>query len=273
MDGASERRYGAVTPAQVAALDAAALAIGVDVAQLMELAGFQVARLAWRMIGRRPRRLHVVAGHGNNGGDALVAARHLAGWGCGVTAAVVREPERLDTVRQAQCAAARGAGADVSVSAQPGDAAAPPGTALVIDGLLGTGLTQPPRPLHAAVIADMRGRVLSIDVPSGFDAGDGTARGAVVTAAATCTLAACKRGFWAAGASSWTGAVFVADIGMPSTAWTMCGLTPPAVVRGGALRRVPLRPPVAAESAGRLLPAWSGERHRQRQLFTTESEP
>jgi NAD(P)H-hydrate epimerase len=242
MDRTGQRRYGAVTPAQAAALDAAALALGIDTVQLMELAGLQVARLAWRMVGSRPRRLHVVAGHGNNGGDALVAARQLAGWGCTVTAVVVREPERLGPLRQAQCAAARGAGAELTVSAQPGAAAAPDGAVLVIDGLLGTGLSQAPRPLHAAVIETMRGTVLSIDVPSGLDATDGIASGAAVTATATCTLAACKCGFWVAGAARWTGTVYVADIGIPAAAWTRCGLTPPAAVRAGALRRVPLPP-------------------------------
>jgi hydroxyethylthiazole kinase-like uncharacterized protein yjeF len=240
MDVAGHSRYGAVTPAEVAALDVAAIELGLAVAQLMEVAGFQVARLAWRMIGSRPRRVHVVAGHGNNGGDALVAARHLAGWGCAVSAAVLAEPHSLAALLEQQCVATRGSGVQLRVSAHPADARAPAGAVLVIDGLLGTGLTQPPRSAHAAVIDGMRGPVLSVDVPSGLDAGSGTAAGAVVEAAATCTLAACKRGFWVAGASRWTGAVHVADIGMPAAAWARCGLVPPSAVRGGTLRRVPM---------------------------------
>jgi hydroxyethylthiazole kinase-like uncharacterized protein yjeF len=239
MDQSAARRFGAVTPAETAALDAAAAALGVDVVRLMEVAGFQVARLAWRMIGSRPKQIHVVAGHGNNGGDALVAARHLAGWGCAVTAAVLREPDRVGALLERQCAAARGAGAEVTVSDRPDRAVAPDGVVLVIDGLLGTGLTEPPRAPQAEVIATMSGPVLSVDVPSGFHAGDGSAAGAAVRATATCALAACKRGFWVEGASRWTGSLHVADIGMPAAAWARCGLSAPSAVRGGVVRRVP----------------------------------
>ncbi|MBJ7593535.1 MAG: NAD(P)H-hydrate epimerase [Candidatus Dormibacteraeota bacterium] len=240
MDRTAQHRYGALTADQVAALDAAAVAIGVDIAQLMEVAGFQVARLAWTMNGSRPRRLHVVAGHGNNGGDGLVAARHLSAWGCAVTATVHGDPARLAGVVERQGHAAAASGVEVTVSADPRDALAPAGAALVIDALLGTGMTGLPRAGHAAVIAGMRGTILSVDVPSGLNADDGTAAGVAVHAAATCTLTACKQGFWAAASRRWTGTVHVADIGMPRTAWRRCGLGAPSAVRGGAIRRVPL---------------------------------
>jgi NAD(P)H-hydrate epimerase len=240
MDPAAHRRFGALTPSELAALDAAASSLGIDVVQLMEVAGFQAARLAWRMLGSRPRRVHVVAGHGNNGGDGLVAARHLAAWGCTVTVAVLREPDRLPEQIDLQSRAARGAGVTVSASPDPSAALGHDGVALTIDALLGTGLSQPPRAAHAEVIERLRGAVLSVDVPSGLRADDGVAPGAAVRAAATCTMSACKRGFWAAGAAVHTGAVYVADIGMPMTAWAASGLTPPTAVRGGALRRVPI---------------------------------
>ena len=218
MDLAAHRRFGALTPTEVAALDAAATSLGIDVVQLMELAGFQVARLAWRMLGSRPRRVHVVAGHGNNGGDGLVAARHLAASGCTVTAAVLREPDRLPEVIHLQTRAARGAGVAVTVSPAASAALGSDDVALTIDALLGTGLSQPPRAAHGEVIERLRGPVLSVDVPSGLDAAEGRALGAAVRATATCTLTACKRGFWVAGAAVHTGAVYVADIGMPMSA-------------------------------------------------------
>jgi hydroxyethylthiazole kinase-like uncharacterized protein yjeF len=240
MDPAAHRRFGALTRSEIAALDAAATSAGVDVMQLMEVAGFQVARLAWRMIGSKPNRVHVVAGHGNNGGDGLVAARHLAASGCTVSAAVLREPDRLPELIDRQAAAARGAGVAISASADPRAVLGDGDVVLTIDALLGTGLSQPPRAPHAEVIEGMRGVVLSVDVPSGLDADDGLARGAAVHASATCTLTGCKRGFWIAAAAVHTGAVYVADIGMPLTAWAAAGLTPPSAVRGGALRRVPV---------------------------------
>jgi NAD(P)H-hydrate epimerase len=240
MNPVAHRRFGALTPSEVAALDAAATSLGIGVVQLMELAGFQVARLAWRMLGSRPGRVHVVAGHGNNGGDGLVAARHLAASGCTVSVAVLREPDRLPEVLDLQTRAARGAGVAVTASPVAAAALCSDDVALTIDALLGTGLSQRPRAAHAEVIERLHGPVLSVDVPSGLDAAEGRALGAAVRATATCTLTACKRGFWEAGAAVHTGTVHVADIGMPITAWAACGLTPPSAVRGGALRRVPI---------------------------------
>ncbi len=235
-----KQRYGDLTAADGAALDAAAMAAGVELLQLMEVAGFQVARLAWRVNGSRPRAVHVVAGHGNNGGDALVAARHLSAWGCAVTAAVHAEPRRISGVVERQLHGAQSAGVALTVSADPRDAQAPHAAVLLIDGLLGTGLTGPVRPTHASVIAGMRGTILSIDVPSGLNADEGSAAGAAVRASVTCTLTACKRGFWSAAARRWTGDLHVADIGMPRQAWLSCGLTAPARVRGGTVCPVPL---------------------------------
>ena len=50
--GTPEERYGALPPERIAALDAAAIESGVAIVMLMEVAGWQVARCAWRMLGR-----------------------------------------------------------------------------------------------------------------------------------------------------------------------------------------------------------------------------
>ena len=220
-----KRRYGAVTAAEVAALDGAAVDLGVDILQLMEAAGIQVARLGWRLL-RGPGRVHVVAGRGHNGGDGLVAARHLSSWGCAVSVMVVSRADRLDELMVRQCAAARGAGVDVELAE---DGAGGGGVAdLIVDALLGTGLREPPRPPASDVIASLRGRILSVDLPSGLDATSGGAAGAVVRADATLTLAACKLGFWLPDARRHTGDLYLADIGTPRAAWDRCGLPQPS---------------------------------------------
>jgi hydroxyethylthiazole kinase-like uncharacterized protein yjeF len=235
-----QRRFGSLTSEEASRLDAAAVELGVDIAQLMEVAGFQVARCAWRILGRRAGRVHVVAGHGHNGGDGLVAARHLAGWGCAVTAGVLSDPAALDTLLRQQRVAAGGAGVLVRVSQRPGDVLhGVDGAAIVLDALLGTGLREPPRPRHAETIAGVRGTVLSIDVPSGLDASTGAAPGAAVHAHTTCTLAGMKRGLWNDAARVYTGEIVVADIGMPEQAWQRAGLNAPTSLRGG--RMVTLR--------------------------------
>jgi hydroxyethylthiazole kinase-like uncharacterized protein yjeF len=240
MSDSAERKYGALDSAQVAALDAAATAAGVDVIQLMEVAGWQVARCAWHMLDQRPARVGVVAGRGNNGGDGLVAARHLAAWGCRVRAVVIAGEGQLRELAGHQLHAALGAGVDASVSTQPEAlTAAIDGADLVLDALLGTGLTSPPREPDAGAIRALAGyQLLSIDVPSGLDAGSGEAHDPCVEATVTCTLTAMKRGLWSKRAREHAGEVMVADIGMPATAWAACGLQAPSAVRGGALLRV-----------------------------------
>ena len=236
-----EERYGALPPDRIAALDAAAVGAGVAILMLMEVAGWQVARCAWRMLRRRPAPVLVLAGRGNNGGDGLVAARHLLAWGCAVEAVVLGEEERLRGAVVDQLRAARGAGVAVRVTedtARLADAAA--AAALCVDALLGTGLRSAPRePDAGAITALQRARVLSVDVPSGLDAGTGQAHDPCVRAEVTCTLTAVKSGLWTAEGRARAGRVVVADIGMPPAAWNACGLRPPAAVRGGALLTVP----------------------------------
>jgi NAD(P)H-hydrate epimerase len=239
--GEARRRCGALTAAEVAALDAAAVDSGVPILALMEVAGWQVARCAWRMLGRRAGTVLVLAGRGNNGGDGLVAARHLRAWGCAVEVAVMGEEARLRGAVVEQMAAARGAGVTVRAGgATAGLAAATRAAALCIDALLGTGLRSAPREPDAGAIEAMAGaRVLSVDVPSGLDASSGEAHAPCVTAEVTCTLTAVKSGLWTASGRAHAGRLVVADIGMPATAWSACGLRAPAAVRGGALLRVP----------------------------------
>jgi len=250
-DDSPRRRFGDLTAAQVAALDAAATAAGVDVLQLMEVAGFQVARCAWAMLERRPGHVAVVAGRGNNGGDGLVAARHLAAWGCTVRCLVVGEESRLSGLLHTQLAAAAGSGAAVST----GDAAASSlldGAQLVIDALLGTGLRSAPHdPDASAIRALANARVLAVDVPSGLDSSTGEAFTPCVVAECTCTLTAVKSGLWTESGRTHAGRLVVADIGMPMTAWHAIGVDPPTLVRGGALLSIPSGAPAGSPSSGR----------------------
>ncbi len=239
------RRYGDLAAEDVAALDSAAERSGVSVLQLMEVAGWQVARCAWRLLYRSPGNVAVVAGRGNNGGDGAVAARHLAAWGCDIELILAgpreeaREPLRsqiaaaaYNGVRVVACSDADAIAATVAAAARRG--------VLLLDALLGTGLRGAPRELDAAAILAMSGTaVLAVDIPSGLDATTGEPYQPCVTASATCTLTAVKRGLWTASGRRCAGTIHVADIGMPQSAWRAAGLTRPAAVRGGGLIRLP----------------------------------
>jgi ADP-dependent NAD(P)H-hydrate dehydratase / NAD(P)H-hydrate epimerase len=235
----SAEELGDLTSEQVARLDAAALECGVTTLQLMEIAGWQVAGCAWQHIGSRPGGIAVVAGYGNNGGDGLVAARHLATWGCPVRVVVVADESHVGGLVLDHIVAARRCGVDVTVSAdtatvQSGIA----GARLVIDAILGTGLQRAPRELQASAIRALNAGkppILSVDVPSGLDATTGAALDPCVRATLTCTLTAMKHGLRSGDASAHAGELWVADIGMPATAWERAGLRRPPGIAGGEL--------------------------------------
>jgi len=234
-------QFGSLRSEDVATLDHAAQEIGVSTVQLMEIAGWQVARCSWQVLGHRPGIIAVVAGRGNNGGDGLVAARHLSTWGCDVRAWVVAAEVDLSGLVAAHVQSARSNGVSMTVSIDTiAGIEALDAADLVLDGILGTGLHAAPREPQASAIATLNAagrRVLAIDVPSGLDATTGDAFDPCVDAAATCTLVGVKAGLWAA--RDLAGDLWVADIGMPRAAWDASGLSPPTAVVAGALVPVP----------------------------------
>ena len=237
----ARRDLGELTSEQQSALDRAAAAQGVAVLQLMEIAGWQVARWIFGIRGGRPCRLLVVAGHGNNGGDGLVAARHLLTWGFSVEVALVAQPEAIAGVVAAHLDAVRALGATIAPTPDGRiPASAVDGAEIVVDALLGTGVHGDPRPPQATAIAGLPSeRTLSVDVPSGLDATTGTPGVPTVRAARTCTLTAMKAGLWTPEGRRHAGEITVADIGMPAAAWAAAGLIPPRLVRGGELLTIP----------------------------------
>ena len=166
-----------LTVAQSRAADAAAEASGTPLAELMERAGAAVAEaVAARWT---PRAVMVLCGPGDNGGDGFVAARRLRERGWPVTLAGAPAPKRSPAATQA----AERWGGEVSPLT-----AAVDGARLVIDALLGAGLSRAPAadllaPLQAAARAGAP--VVAVDLPSGLDADTGKPLGEVVAATLT----------------------------------------------------------------------------------------
>ena len=223
------------TREQALALDGAAVALGVPVEMLMALAGYQVAVLARRLAldsAGAGAQVAVVAGRGNNGGDALVCARHLMDWGLPTRVLIPVAVEELGgsagLARAAQAAGAellvlgdgRGQSAERAIS----------GASLVVDGLLGTGARGAPREPTAAVISRVNrssAAVLAVDLPSGLDADSGEVLGECVRAHHTLMLGVAKAGCLAPGARHWVGRGWLADIGIPRDAYVRAGLAAP----------------------------------------------
>jgi hydroxyethylthiazole kinase-like uncharacterized protein yjeF len=205
-----------VTSSESAARDASAIASGIPSRALMQRAGAAAAaEIALRYRDRLARGVLVLAGPGNNGGDAWVVARALAASGVRVR---VIEPVAAKTP---DAAAERSLALDVldagdvrSVVPETLDGA----EALVVDGLLGTGGTGEPRGDIARLIAlttmlGERGAIIvSLDVPSGLDAAATSVHDVVVRADLTLTFGTVKRGHLVN--RDHCGAIVALDIGL-----------------------------------------------------------
>ncbi len=183
---------------------------------LMENASRALAEAALEMLGGKQRVL-IVCGGGNNGGDGYAVGRHLHNRGMFVSILATKSVEELDgdAATNARVAAAMG----LAIQSATPAAVRAAEVDLIIDALLGTGLTQPPREDAAGLIGAMNvhpAAVLAVDVPSGLDCDTGRPLGACVRADRTVTFVAEKAGFGEAAAREFLGEVTVGDIGVPS---------------------------------------------------------
>lgn len=183
---------------------------------LMERAGLAAAD-AIRAAHPDARAAAVIVGTGNNGGDGMVVARHLAeaGLAVRVMAPGGAAPRTPDAVTMTAIAASIGI---VVEALEPG---APPASAdvVVVDGLLGTGASGPPREPAAAAVRWMAahpGPVVALDIPSGVEADSGRVEGDCVRAGLTVTFHGDLIGLRVTPGADMAGRVIVADIGVPS---------------------------------------------------------
>ncbi|MGC1183938.1 MAG: NAD(P)H-hydrate epimerase [Candidatus Dormiibacterota bacterium] len=242
----TERVAASASAEQSRSLDAASTQLGTSVEALMAVAGFQCARLTQILLEemKSPGPVAVLAGRGNNGGDALGCARHLAVWGVKVRALTLANMDSAEAAAARQTRAARASGVEVRHVGDGGEEAiawALAGSVLVVDGLLGTGSTGP---LQGVVLDAVRqlnhagARVLSIDVPTGLEATGGSTDRDAVRADDTLMLAIPKSGCLIPGASAFVGRLWLADIGIPAQAYFDSGISPPKFWAGG-LQRYP----------------------------------
>ena len=211
-----------LTAAEMRAADgAAARDLEVPTLLLMENAGRGVADIARRERGEHAGPVVLVCGPGSNGGDGLVAARHLTVAGVPVRVLLAAPPgQARGDAAQALAAAQRLQIpiADGSGWLQPADwRASLEGASVVVDALFGTGFHGEVRGAAAAAIAAMNdavARKLAVDVPSGLDADTGRATGPVFRADLTATMGAWKIGL-ALEAAGPAGRVEVVGLGVP----------------------------------------------------------
>jgi len=248
-----------VGAAEMRAIDRAAIeGFGIPSLQLMARAGEAVVEAAAALAGHDGRFV-VLTGGGNNGGDGWVAARLLREAGRSVRVVAVVDPEALTGDAAAVADRAIDAGVpwalfhpDVPLQASLGD--------VVVDALLGTGLSRAPEGAFAQAIERVAAaraagaRVLAVDVPSGLSADTGRPLGPCVVADATVTFAFQKRGLVLHPGPAHAGVVRVADIGIPAAAAARVAPSCQLLDEAEARALVPPRDPSAHKGdAGRLL--------------------
>lgn len=170
----------------------AAAAAAPNPPQLMERAGLAAAEVARDIAGGNGRPVLVLAGPGNNGGDALVAARHLKQWWFNVTVVFGGEEGKLPSDSKAALRAWRAGGGQIA-----NELPAAREWGLVVDGLFGIGLERDVSGRHAEWIAAINAGgapKLAVDVPSGLQSDTGRVMGCAVRAAHTVTFIALKPG-------------------------------------------------------------------------------
>jgi ADP-dependent NAD(P)H-hydrate dehydratase / NAD(P)H-hydrate epimerase len=163
------------------------------------------------------KRVAVVCGAGNNGGDGYVLARLAQAAGLEALVLAATPPDRLtgDARRaQEEWLAAGG-------HAHPFAAHALSGSDLIVDGLLGIGLTRAPRPESLAVIRAInaaRRPVLALDIPSGVDADTGAVHETAVRADITLSFVGFKSGLFLGAGPEYAGLVLLDDLGIVAPA-------------------------------------------------------
>ncbi len=214
-----------VTVEQMRRLEEASESAGVSTDTLMENAGLAAARKALESLGGvAGARILVLVGPGNNGGDGLVAARHLRRWGAIVTVYLVLHRQaddpklRLALEREVVSVSASD---DPNLELLDSELAR---SSLVIDAVLGTGRA---RPLQGAVRSVMKrlsaardGRpgltVMALDVPTGMNADTGQVDPACPEADITVSFGYPKTGHFQFPGAGMVGRLAVVDIGLPT---------------------------------------------------------
>ena len=243
-----------VTSGEMRRIDAETIARGTPGETLMERAGTLAADVVRQRFRRELRRgVLVVAGKGNNGGDAFVIARHLRRRRVRVEVALAARESDVGGDARTNLLRWRRLGGGIREISRGGlttlaEAASRAG--VIVDGLFGTGLRGALDERSQAIVETLNGAsapILAVDVPSGLDADRGLPLGAAVQATVTVTFGYPKVGLVVHPGAELAGEVVVADIG----------------ISGDALREVAPRQRLLTSAAvGSALPRRAPDSHK-----------
>ena len=197
---------------------------GLPELSLMESAGHRVFEAFKNILGGVVKKsICILAGTGNNGGDALAAARYLSNGGARVKIFMIGNKDHRTASLNVQMKILRGMGIELQqldsdrawerlqVTLRFSDA--------VVDGILGTGFSGTLRPAALRLIRLVNAAkkiTVSIDIPSGVEADTGAVGEAAMNATCTVALGLPKVGHYICPGAAHVGKLFIDDIGLPS---------------------------------------------------------
>ncbi len=216
-----------ITPKEMGLIEDRSEAIGVSKLILMENAGASLAReIRQRFPNIEGRRIVFVAGSGNNGGDAMVCARHLASGGPKVMVFLLKSSESLKTSESSiNWKILEKMPKSVDLYQNTFDEFVPKLVTaieegdIIVDGILGTGVKgelREPIPSIIEKINSSNGYKVAVDAPTGLDPATGHVSNVCINADLTVTFHKVKAGL--IGNLRETGEIVVASIGIPPEA-------------------------------------------------------
>jgi len=242
-----------VTGAQMARIDRGAIERGVTGVELMASAGRAGARVLHDLVGGFPgKRIVVLCGKGNNGGDGFVIADLAASAGASVSTFLLALKDQVAGDARHHLDRARKNGLEIEEILESKDLerirTALSRASAAVDALLGTGIRGGPRGLVAGAIESLRDTacpILAVDVPSGLDADTGRAEGPCAAATRTVTFGLPKIGQFRFPGRSLCGTLNCADIGLPRATVAAEKVNVRLIAAHGGAALLPRRPPDA----------------------------
>lgn len=234
--------------------------LGIAGLLLMERAGlscFKQIEANWP----EAERITILCGHGNNGGDGYVIAALAKLAGMDVTVLQLGSMDKMTGDAQLCQQRAKNLGVPIC-EIFSGEALASQQSRfetcdIVVDALLGTGISGAPHGLYAQAIQAINQSpavVLAVDTPSGLCVNTGWAEGEAVRALLTLTFIGCKQGLLTGAAPNYTGALLFDDLGVPQTPHLQEKPSSYRLELAGLLSRLPARLPTAHKgSCGHVL--------------------
>jgi len=215
------KRYDILTREEIARIEKETEDIyGISRLILMENAGRTLAEVVKNRVCKRgDKKIYIVAGKGNNGGDGFVAARYFFNMGMDVKVLHISMPEDFSLLSFTNYQILCKMGIDrLLVNKENMSVNLLKDADVIVDAIFGTGIKGPiagPASEVISLINESRKFVVCADIPSGLDADTGIVAGKCVKGNLTVSFGFAKKGFYINNGPEYCGKIVVTDIGFP----------------------------------------------------------